>query len=139
MRRRESAFFEISHPKKVLIVAQPAASAFHVRLLHVHAVAELRVSRRLILHAQLEIFPLETVDTFVAELIAKRAHQLCVAGKETRLEHRCFRQHIAIGLRDGLFDRARRVTDFETNVPKEIKNLFDHFTEFARNAACFCR
>ena len=85
MRRRERAFFKISHPQKILVIAQSAAAAFHIRLLHVHAVAELRVSRGLVLHAQFQIFAFESDNAFAAKLCAKRLDELSIAGEETRL------------------------------------------------------
>ena len=60
---------------------------------------------------------------------AKELDELRVACEETRFEHRGLRQHVAIGLRDRFFNRARRVADLESDVPQQIENLFDHFAD----------
>src|ERR1044072_5448939 len=52
----ERAFLEESHPKQVLVIAEPPAAALDMRLLHVNRVAELLVACRLVLHAQLHVF-----------------------------------------------------------------------------------
>ena len=71
MRRRQCAFLEVGHPKKILIVAQPAASVFQIWFLHVNAVAKFLVARILILHPHLDVFAFITGDTFSPEVITK--------------------------------------------------------------------
>ena len=57
-----------------------------------------------------------------------------VARQVPRLEHRRLGQHVAIGLGDGFAHRAGRVSNFETDVPKEIKNPLDGMLERVRHA-----
>ena len=70
---RQRAFLEERDPEQVLVIAQSAAAALHVRLLHVNAVAVLRVARGLVVHPQRDVLALETTDALRAEAIAKEA------------------------------------------------------------------
>ena len=74
------------HPKEILVIAQPAASALHVRLLHVDAVAKFCVARHLILHAAFNVFALMPCDALRAESFPEKALQVRVTGEKARLE-----------------------------------------------------
>ncbi len=132
---RKRALLKIRHPKQVLIIAQAAATALHMRLLQINAVAEFVMPGRLILHAQFRVFAFVTGDTFRPELFAKLIRQLGITGEIPRLEHRGFRKHIAVCLRDRFFDRASGMSHFETNIPKQIEDLLYHLFDIWRNPA----
>ncbi len=132
MRRGERAFLEKCHPKKILVITQAAAAALQVRLLHINAVAKLRVPRRLVLHAQLHVFALATSHAVFSKLFAKAARQMGVAGQLTRFQHRGLREHVPIGQADGLGNRTRGMADFESDIPKEIENLFNDLPGIGR-------
>ena len=104
MRRGERAFLEEGHPKKVLVIAQAAATALQVRLLDVNAVAKFGVARRLVLHAHLHVFAFVSSHTPVSKGGAKTLRQCGVAGELPRFQHRGFRQHVRIREFDGLGD-----------------------------------
>ena len=116
-----------------MVIAETAAAAFEIRLLHVNAVAEFTVTRFLIVHAELDIFAFRSDDTFGPELLAKLASKLAVAGEKARFEHRRFGEHVAVRLGQRFFDRASRMTNFEPNVPQGIQNLLRHLFDVRGN------
>ena len=74
------ALFETSHPKQILIIAQPAASVFQIRLLHVNAVAEFFVAGDLVLHPHLDVFALVAGYAFGTELLTKLLGEIDITG-----------------------------------------------------------
>ena len=129
MSGRECAFFKIGHPKQILVIAQAAASVFKIWFLHINAIAELRMTRRLIAHSHLYVFPLMTGDAFCSKLLSKLSCQRRVTCEVTRLEHGRLCQHIAICLCDGFFNRAGGMANFEADIPEQIKNLLHHLLD----------
>src|SRR4030095_2074377 len=115
--RAQRTLFEIGHPKKVLIVAQAAASAFEVRFLEIDAVAEFLVPGDLILHAQFHVFSFISVDTLRTKLPPKFPCQLGIAREKPRFQHGSFCAHVLICLSDRFFDRALRVSNFKAAIP----------------------
>ena len=126
VRGGERAFLEESHPKKILIIAQASAAALEMRFLDVNAIAKFCMARRLILHAQLDVFPLVAAHAIFPEGLAKTPGQFRVARDLPRFQHRGFRQHVGIRQLDGFGDRTRGVSHFEADVPEQIKNLLDY-------------
>ena len=112
------ARLEKCHPKQVLVIAQSATPVLQVRFLHVNAVAEFLVPRRLVLHAHGGVFALSAMDTLAPELIAKLLSECLISHDESRFQHRRLGQHVLIGKRDGLFNRAGRMPNFEPNIPE---------------------
>src|SRR5205823_14979637 len=102
-------------------------------------VSKLAVPRLLVAHSQLDVLAFGAGHAFYSKLIAKVLGERAIPDQETRLEHRRFRQHVAVGLGQRLFYRPRRVSDLETDVPKEVQNLLRHFFDiwgdFARAVA----
>ncbi len=134
MRRGERAFLEKCHPKKVLVIAQAAAAALQVRLLHVDAVAKFRMPRGLVLHAQLHIFPFAAPHAVFSKLFAKAARQMRIAGQVTRFQHGGFGEHVRVRQADRFGNRTRGMADFESNIPEQIEDLFDHLRGIRRDA-----
>ena len=133
--RGERAFLEERHPKQVLVIAQSAAAAFQVRFQHVNAVAELRMARRLVLHAQLHVFALPTAHTLLPERSPEPRRQMRIARQRARLEHRGLRQHVLVRQVHRFRDRARGVAHFEPNIPEQIKDLLNHLGRVSRNVS----
>ena len=115
--RAQGTLFEIGHPKKILIIAQSAASAFQVRLLQIDAVAEFLVPGDLILHAQFHVFAFISVDALRTKLPPKFSCQLGIAREKPRFQHGSLCAHVLIGLSERFFNRARGVSNFEATVP----------------------
>ncbi len=130
----ECSFLETGDPQKILVIAQPAAASFHVRLLEENVVREFLMAACLILHARGDVFLLVALHTVLAELRAEVLEKLRVARQEPRLEHCRLGQHVSIGLRDGFAHRTGRVSNFETNVPKKIEDPLDGMLERLRHA-----
>ena len=122
----QRTLFEVGNPKEILIIAQSATAALQVGLLQVNAVAEFFVPDDLILHAQLDIVAFVSDDAFRTKLFPKFSRQISVASEKPRLQHGSFCAHIAVGLRNGFFDRTRRVSDFESAIPQQVQDLVYH-------------
>src|SRR5205814_9591297 len=56
-----------------------------------------------------------------------------IAGERTRLEHGRFREHVLVRLIDRFINRAGGVADLETDIPEQVKDLFDHLGRVRRN------
>ena len=117
VRCREYSFFEIRHPKQILVIAQSATAAFDVGLLHINAATEFFMPRLLIAHTELKVFAFRAHHAFCPELLTKFLRQRAIAREKARFEHRGLREHVAICLRQRFFNRTRRMPDFETDVP----------------------
>src|ERR1043166_4525885 len=91
MRRGESAFFEKCHPKKVLVITQAATTALQIRLLHVNAVAKLRVSHGLVLHPKFDIFPFVAPHAVGSKRLPEAPGQFLIPGEVPRFQHGGFR------------------------------------------------
>ena len=87
----------------------------------------------LIFHAGGDVFLLVALHTVFAELRAEMLEKLIVARQVPRFEHGRLGQHVAIGLRDSFAHRARRMSNFETDVPKKIENPLDGMLERLRH------
>ena len=116
-----------------MVIAQSATAIFQVGFLHVNAAAKLGVPRFLVLDARLEILSFVTRHAFGQELFAENAGQLFVPGQIARFQHGCLRQHVLVGLRDGILDRARRVAHLEAHVPKRVENFLHDLFDVGRN------
>jgi hypothetical protein len=88
--------------------------------LQINAVAEFFVPSDLILHAQLDVVAFVSDDAFRPKLFPKLFGQVCIAGEKPRLQHGSLCAHIAVGLRNGFFDRTRGVSNFESAVPQQV-------------------
>jgi hypothetical protein len=135
MRRRERAFLEKRDPKQVLVIAQTSATALHVWFLEIHAIAKLLVPPCLVLHASADVLFLVTEDAVTAKLRTKPLEKFRVSGEMPRLEHRGFRQHIAVGLNDCFAHGTGRVTNLKANVPQNVKDPLDDVSNRLRDFA----
>ena len=133
MGRGQGALLEEGHPKQVLVIAQSTTAAFQMRFLHVNRVAKFRVARRLVVHAQLDVFTDMTAHATLTKRRPKTRGQGGIAGERTRLEHGRFREHVLVRLIDRFIDRAGGVANLETDIPKQVKDLFDHLGRVRRN------
>ena len=133
VRSRERPFPKKCHPKQVLVVAQSAAPALQMWFLHVNGVAELRVSRRLILHSQLNVFSFTSADASLPKCRPEFISEVRIASEGARLQHGCFRKHVLVGQLDRFRNRTGRMADFETNVPQQVEGLFDDLGGVIRN------
>ena len=98
--RCQLAFSEKCHPEQVLIIAQTAAAVFHIRFLHVNAIAKFLVARKLVPHPQFDVFAFVTGHAFGSKLFPKFPRKIDIARQKPRLEHRRFGLHVLVGLRD---------------------------------------
>src|SRR4029453_12866620 len=106
-----------SHPKKILIITQSAASALQVRLLQIYTVAEFLVPGDLVTHPQFHVFAFISIDALRTKLPPKFSCQFGIACEKPGFQHGSLCAHVLTGLSDRFFDRARGVSNFEAAVP----------------------
>ena len=125
LRRGAGAVFEKSHPVQVLKIAQAAAAVLDVRLLHGRGVAILGMTRRLVLHAQVDVFRLVPGHALVEDLLLENLEQLRVARDQPRLDERGLGLHVAVRDLDAIRDAAHRLPHLQPDVPQWIEQSID--------------
>ena len=123
------ALLEEADPEQILIITQATAAILDIRLLHVHSASILCVALSLVLDALSDVFALKAFDASVDESLAELLEQFCVADNESCFEQGRFGKHVGIRLFDGFVDGPRGVADFESEVPKGVKDEFDDGAE----------
>jgi hypothetical protein len=110
-----------------VIIAQAAHTILDVGLLHKDAPPVLFACLGLVSKAPGDVFAFAAAHAFVFEMLLELDQEIPVAAEIAGLEQRSFGDHVAVGLLDGLRNRARGVSNLVTDVPESRESLTDNF------------
>ncbi len=119
-------------PEQRMEIAQPALAFLDVGLDEVARIAQPLVALIALGELGLDELRRALARDLGIEAPLQLGEELLIAPDVARLEHRGADGEIALGLADGLLDRARRLPDFEAEIPERVEQIFDHLLGMRR-------
>ena len=120
------AVFEKGHPDQVLIIAQAAAAVLDIWFLHESGIAKFRASRRLVLHAGVDVFVFMPGNAFGQNRFLKFVEQSLASGDEPRFNQRRLGLHVAVRHFHTIIKAPDGMSDFQPDVPERVEQAVGH-------------
>ena len=111
-------------PEQGVQVAQAAFAVLDIRLDQIARLADAAMALLALGELGGDEFGRGVLHDILVEAGDELVIQLGVAEQEARFQNRRADRHVGFGLADGLVDRARGVTDFQSHIPQAIQDRF---------------